>query len=166
MRYVTVFDLTQKPFQWWFPAVGTAVIAMGIVLILINRRWPSQTRAKSTGWVAIVFGSLWTFAVFIGTFTQYRRCLVAFRTGHYQTAEGNVENFRPMPYEGHTDECFIVQGTTFCYSDYGIQPGFNSSTSHGGPIRSGLPVRVSYYDGQILRLEIGSDAVDSSTTSR
>jgi hypothetical protein len=146
MRYVTVFDLTQKPFQWWFPAVGTAVIDMGIVLILINRRWPSQTRAKSTGWVAIVFGSLWT--------------------GHYQTAEGNVENFRPMPYEGHTDECFIVQGTTFCYSDYGIQPGFNSSTSHGGPIRSGLPVRVSYYDGQILRLEIGSDAVDSSTTSR
>lgn len=35
-----------------------------------------------------------------------------------------------------------------------IQLGFNQIASHGGPIRAGLPLRVTYYDGQILRLEI------------
>jgi hypothetical protein len=64
-----------------------------------------------------------------------------------------------MPYEGHQDECFSVQSQTFCYSDYGVTAGFNNSASHGGPIREGLPVRVSYVGSTIVRLEIRSDAL-------
>jgi hypothetical protein len=55
----------------------------------------------------------------------------------YEILEGSVENFDPMPYEGHQDECFTVQSKRFCYSDYEVQAGFNRSAAHGGPIRQG-----------------------------
>jgi hypothetical protein len=67
-----------------------------------------------------------------------------------------------MPYEGHQDECFSVQAQTFCYSDYEVTAGFNNATSHGGPIREGLPVRVSYIGNTIVRLEVRSDALPSA----
>jgi hypothetical protein len=59
-----------------------------------------------------------------------------------------------MPYEGHQDECFTVQEQQFCYSDYDIVPGFHNAASHGGPIRAGLPVRIAYRNGSILRLDV------------
>lgn len=67
-----------------------------------------------------------------------------------------------MPYEGHQDECFRVKNEKFCYSDYVVQPGFHQSASHGGPIREGLPVRIAYSNGQILRLDIGADSFPSA----
>ena len=157
MPYVTVFEITQKPFEWWFPAVGLLAVPVGVAMILVARKWPSQTRAKVTGYFFVIFGSVWSIATFVGTFSQYRKCIDAYRTRTYQVVEGTVENFDPMPFEGHRDECFRVQDKTFCYSDYRIQPGFNHSASHGGPIREGLPVRLAYFDGQILRLEIRSE---------
>jgi hypothetical protein len=46
---------------------------------------------------------------------------------------------------------------TFCYSDYVVTAGFNNSTSHGGPIMAGLPVRIAYYKGEILRIDVRQD---------
>jgi hypothetical protein len=73
-----------------------------------------------------------------------------------------------MPFEGHQSECFRVAKEKFCYSDYIQSPAFNQSTSHGGPIRAGLPVRIAYYEdenlqNQILRLQIRADAVSRPT---
>jgi hypothetical protein len=70
-----------------------------------------------------------------------------------------------MPYEGHQDECFSVQNQRFCYSDYEIAPGFHNATSHGGPIRADLPVRIAYRDGRILRLEVPSGQTLTPTQS-
>ena len=81
--------------------------------------------------------------------------------GQFSVVEGAVTNFRPMPYTGHTLECFSVREQTFCYSDYVVTAGFNNTTSHGGPIREGLPVRVSYIGGTIVRLEVKADALPS-----
>jgi hypothetical protein len=76
---------------------------------------------------------------------------------------GKVEHFRPMPYEGHPEESFSVAGHTFTYSDYVDAQCFNNSASHGGPIRDGLPVRISYTDNCILRIEELSGANASLT---
>ena len=70
-----------------------------------------------------------------------------------------------MPYEGHQDECFSVADQRFCYSDYEIAPGYHNATSHGGPIRAGLPVRISYRDGRILKLEVPKGDVPSPAQS-
>jgi len=59
-----------------------------------------------------------------------------------------------MPYTGHQDETFTVNGVRFSYSDFGVTCGFNNSASHGGPIREGLQVRIHYVGNAILRLEV------------
>jgi hypothetical protein len=154
---MTVFEITQKPFQWWFAAFGLIFIALGIVFIFIGK-WTSRKRSHVTGYFMVVFATLWVLIAFAWTFSEYMKYTRAYRNGTYATVEGPVENFRPMPYEGHQDECFTVRNETFCYSDYIIQAGFSNSASHGGPIREGLPVRVAYYDGQILRLDVRATA--------
>jgi hypothetical protein len=161
MPYVTVFEITQKPFQWWFPASGLIFVLIGGVFVWISRRWPPQRRMKITGYSMLGFASLWVLLAFGLTFPEYRQCINAYRSGSYAIVQGRVESFHPMPYEGHEDECFTVRNERFCYSDYEIQAGFNQSASHGGPIREGLPVRIAYYDGHILRLQILADSLPS-----
>lgn len=161
MTYVTVFEITQKPFEWWFSAFGLLFVVIGIVLIFVANKWPSQKPAKFTGYFMLVFASLWTVVAFTSTFGEYRKLTEAYKTGNYSRVEGTVENFHPMPFEGHQNECFSVQSERFCYSDYQVQAGFNQSASHGGPIRKGLPVRIAFYDGEILRLEVSANSLPS-----
>jgi len=79
------------------------------------------------------------------------------QTGRVNVVEGIVTNFDPMPYGGHKNESFCVARTCFHYSDFDFTGGgFNNTSSHGGPIRPGLPVRVTYVDGTIVRLQIGT----------
>jgi hypothetical protein len=61
-----------------------------------------------------------------------------------------------MPYSGHPNETLSVNGVEFSYSDYVIVPCFNNTTSHGGPIRDGLRVRIAYSGNCILKLEIAA----------
>src|SRR5712664_2342263 len=72
--------------------------------------------------------------------------------------EGPVEHFHPMPYTGHDLESFDLARVHFEYSDYDLDQGFNNTTSHGGPIREGLYIRVHYvvWNGRpaIVRLEV------------
>ena len=68
--------------------------------------------------------------------------------------EGEVADFVPMPAAGHAMEHFCVQRVCFSYSDFVLNGGFNNTSSHGGPIRAGLPVRIAYLDGVIVKLEI------------
>jgi hypothetical protein len=162
MSYTTVFEISQKPFEWWFSALGLIGVAFGSLIVFLGRRWPSRARPMLGGYVMAAFFVLWTSLAFGTTYSQYRKCVNAYRTRNYKIAEGRVENFIPMPYTGHQDECFSVHAARFCYSDYAIQAGFNHSASHGGPIREGLRVRVAYCDGQILRLEIGAENSDAN----
>jgi hypothetical protein len=71
-----------------------------------------------------------------------------------------------MPYEGHEYECFSVHLHRFCYSDYMAVPGFRNTASHGGPIRPGIAVRVTYVGASILRLEIAKGDMPASDQSK
>jgi hypothetical protein len=62
--YTTVFEITQKSFQWWFSAAGLAGIPIGIIMIQIANKWPSQLRARVTGYFMLVFGLLWSAGAF------------------------------------------------------------------------------------------------------
>jgi hypothetical protein len=81
------------------------------------------------------------------------------RSGKVRVVEGIVEHFHPMPATGHDTERFTVAGESFAYSDYEITGGFNNAASHGGPIRAGLPVRITFVQepsrNVIVKLEIG-----------
>jgi hypothetical protein len=54
-------------------------------------------------------------------------------------------------------EHFTVCGVPFSYSDYVVTAGFNHASSHGGPMREGLWVRIAYSGNDIGRLEVTMD---------
>ena len=152
--YTTVFEVSQKGFDWWIPGVGFGFVILASVLIKLGRqhRWPWSK--KWVGYFGVAFASFWTLAAFGGMFPEYYRLHDAYRRGEYATVEGIVRNFQPMPWEGHQDECFSVESVRFCYSDYMPRAGFNNTASHGGPIRAGLAVRIGYVGDSIVKIDV------------
>lgn len=155
--YITVFQVTQKNPDLWFACVGLVPLIIGAVMIWGKRRFKWTQPHWLLGVFFCLFGLFWVGVVGTTTASSDLSAFSKYQNGDYQTVEGLVTNFHPMPYEGHQDECFSVQDQRFCYSDYEITPGFHNATSHGGPIHEGLPVRIAYQDGTILRLEIPQD---------
>jgi hypothetical protein len=79
----------------------------------------------------------------------------ALRSGDCEIVEGTVERFHPMPHHGRSLESFTVNGVHFSYSDFDVsKPGFNHTESHGGPIHSGMHVRIHYRAESILQVEV------------
>ena len=159
-EFTTVFDITHRGFDWWFPAFGLILVVGGAIKIC--RRKPEYR----WGYAIVTTGLVFSYLAVSSMYPYYGEVRRAYLAKQYSVVEGAVENFHPMPFEGHQDECFSVQGVQFCYSDYIVGPGFNNTSSHGGPIRAGLPVRVSYIANDILKLEIRSDSVPSPAESR
>lgn len=162
-QYRVVFDFAQEGYQRWFPALGLIGVLIGGIYIWLGRRNQWTGFRKFFGFAFAGFAAVWSLGVLSATLTEYLQARSAYRGGTFSTVEGRVRNFRPMPYEGHQDEFFTVRTERFCYSDYGVTAGFNNSASHGGPIKEGLPVRVSYVGDTILRLEIRIDESSTST---
>ncbi len=97
---------------------------------------------------------MWSTAAFLGTFIAYWNCSRALASGKASYVAGTVDNFVPMPYEGHANETFAATGVFFSYSDYDVDAGFNNTSSHGGPIRQGIPVRIWYVGNEIVKLKV------------
>lgn len=159
MDYTTVFDVTQSGFrQWWFPASGLIFIAIGLALPALIRAGIFQNvpplMAKWFPRVFLGFAIFWTLTSFVGTFGGYWSAVQTLRSNRAEVVEGIVTEFKPMPHTGHAMESFVVQGVRFEYSDYVVTAGFNNTTSHGGPIREGLPVKIWHSGGRILRLDV------------
>lgn len=71
--------------------------------------------------------------------------------------EGYVENFHPMPYEGHDTEHFEINGVFFEYSDYTVTNGYHKAASHGGVVtRNGQHLKIKYV---VEKLEQGEENV-------
>jgi hypothetical protein len=152
MDYRTVFDLTVTGFKsWTFPAAGVIFIVIGVVLVAARGR---LTNRKMFPFVFLGFAVLWTLTVAFSTYSEYRKVREVTDGGRAQVVEGPVMDFVPMPKAGHSSEKFCVSGTCFAYSDYRVTSGFNNTSSHGGPIREGLPVRVTHVGDVIVKLEV------------
>jgi len=155
----TVFDASTTGWRyWWFPAIGLAFVAFGLALPTLIRtgvfRRPHPLMEKWFPRVFVGFAIFWTSASFLATFVDYRSSVNALKEKRAEMVEGVVTNFHPMPYSGHANESFMVNGVQFEYSDYDVTAGFNNTASHGGPIREGLVVRIWHSKGRILRLDI------------
>ncbi|GHC66836.1 hypothetical protein [Ulvibacter litoralis] len=128
------------------------MIAIGIIVLILMRKFNAKRSQQIFMYFWIGFGVLWTTLAFISTGSEYFSSIRAMKNGTYKEVEGIVENFDPMPHSGHKNESFTVNGVKFEYSDFGPSSGFNNTKSHGGPIDEGKYVRINYYDGKILQL--------------
>ena len=164
MNYRLAFDITQQPFDWSPIYIGLAFVLVGFLMLVASRQVSTLTK-RSLAYVRIfasiflVFALTWSLLVYLFQSSTYQRYRTAIQSGEYIVVEGPVENFVPMPYEGHAYETFTVHGVRYQYSDYEVTGAFNQTSSHGGPIRSGIYVRIlSTSDGEeanrILRLEV------------
>ena len=161
--YRTVFDVAQSGYRHWaFAASGVIFTAVGFALPSLMRlgivRKPSAWMQKWLPRVFVVGGTLWTAAALAGTFVDYRKAVNALQNGEAKVVEGRVDHYSQVPTKS---ESFDVNGVKFSYSDNVIIAGFNHTAFHGGPIRQGLPVKIWYWHGQILRLQIKSSETDA-----
>ncbi len=158
-EYVTVYQISKQSTDWGFALAGGIPLLVGIILIFAKRKFKWEQPHWAMPIFACGFGILWLCVAGVSVVHESSNALTVYTRGEYQVVEGVVTNFHPMPYEGYQDECFSVQDKRFCYSDYMVTPGFHNATSHGGPIRSGLPVRIAYIGNMIVRLDIPKDQV-------
>lgn len=164
MNYQIAYDIEQVWYPgWWLFASGILIFSVGLATIVFADskafswmvdRLPKQGMLMSI--FICVFGSLLIGAGIIN-YSNFANLRQAARDGSVEIAEGKVEQFVPMPYEGHAQETFVVNGQYFALSDYDLTKGFNKTQSHGGPLKEGLQVRITHVDGSIVKLEIASN---------
>ncbi|HSO88350.1 MAG TPA: hypothetical protein VLQ91_17490 [Draconibacterium sp.] len=135
-----------------FASVGLGMITIGIIVIIMMKKFKAKRSKQIFMYFWTGFGVLWTTLAFIGTGSEYTSNVNALKNGTYNEVEGIVENFDPMPHSGHKMESFTVKGVKFEYSDFVVSSGFNNTKSHGGPIDEGKYVRIRYYNGNILQI--------------
>jgi hypothetical protein len=151
MPYQTVFEISHESFHWAYPAweFGATAAAAGFAWLgkrIKLRNW--QIGYVVTGAALLLFTTgTW------GDYTNFRRLHKAYQNGQYSIVEGEIEDF--VPYQAHNhDECFSIKGVRFCYSDVNPTPGFHTIRENGGPLHSGLRVRIAYVSDDILRIEV------------
>ncbi len=169
LQYRTVFDVSQTALlDGRVAAICFALILVGVAGVLLRNKiavwslWPKSVRHLGPAYAFIfLFITVAISANIVWSLTQSRKALIAKQISGSAIAEGNVSQFVPAPYEGHAQESFCLHEKCFNYSDYELTGGFNTTSSHGGPIREGLPVRVTYTDNTIVKLEVGVEGTAS-----
>jgi len=160
--FIVAFSVLDSGYKaWFFPAFGlVGCIFAFVVCLLISKGRPNETSESKGCFIAFMVGlfALWTVGAFAFTFADYLKARETLTSGNAAYVEGVVQNFVPMPVQGHATESFTVNGVPFNYSDYIVTAGFNNTSTHGGPIRQGLFVRIWYTGNEILKLEIRKDS--------
>jgi hypothetical protein len=153
--YQIVFVVLQKSPPWWLSAVVPTAVAVSTVLaIVVFVKYKTRRVSLAVAYVVMLFMAMTLSPA--GMSDMYARAKDTYVKGDYSIAEGTVANFQPMPYSGHQNETFSVNGVEFSYSDSIVDPCFNNTASHGGPIRDGLRVRIAYSGDCILKLEVAA----------
>ena len=159
-QFLEVFDVAKSGYKdWTFPAFGLIFVAVGVLFFFSPFLGIPFIRMKAGILFRVAFlafAILWAGASFFSTYSKYLRHRRLADDNTCSSVEGPVQDFVPMPWTGHAMERFSVSGVRFAYSDYVITDGFNTTSSHGGPITADSYVRICYdpADHAILRLEI------------
>ncbi len=164
-----VYDFADRQpsyFVMLFPLIFV-VMSMGAFLFYrYGMKSPAtmviDPRKRTIGMYVYAALTLFTAIVSSGmiyqTIHSYDVTKTVYESGQYRIAEGIVEQYHPMPIEGHDTERFTVQDVQFVFSPNDPMYGYNTPASHGGAIRSGAHVRISYFhdgiDNVILKLEM------------
>jgi hypothetical protein len=159
MDFSTAYDVAWEKENYSFLIIALAFCFIGLSLIYFTYKKRSlQNIIFNIGLGFISFSLIGIFVVIffqLGPLYKAKK-LVANR--EYKIVEGTVDNYQPMPYEGHANEKFDVAGIHFEFSDYDINVGYHNSASHGGVIKAGRYVRITYSTVSakltILKLEI------------
>jgi hypothetical protein len=100
-------------------------------------------------WCFLIFSICWQ-GLTLGTNIKLR---LDHKLGKFQTVEGVVREFTPGDGWQRINERFIVAGREFSYSDTMETGAYNTTAAHGGVIKEGMLIRISYVSNKIIRIE-------------
>jgi hypothetical protein len=150
---VLVFDIARTS-----PPIGELVLAVSLWLLAIgmviarDRPW---FHGRPLVMAAMLLVAGLTVAALYWFDARRREQAIQESEAEGINVEGIVDEFVSEPYSGHSHgEQFKVAGHLFRYSYYDGTPFFHTTATHGGPLRSGLKVRIVAVGHRIARLEV------------
>lgn len=164
-----VYDFADRFPRFGYMLMPLLFVIIGFGIYIYNKKYVDNNSNATLGFkrkYGMVFGIIFSsFAVIFSVVSvpailgEYFKTKSVYDNNLYQTTEGVVENFHPMPASGHDSERFTVNGIEFEFSDFDIGDyGYNNAASLGGAIKEGLKVRIGFfnngYKNVILKLEI------------
>ena len=159
--YEVVFEIATSGLgELTFVLPGLLILCLSL---LMYRYRESLSRGgflsgKTFATLMLGFSALWTAVVGIGILAEQSSARSDYAAGNFEITEGVVADFEPRLRGSKHRESFTVDGKRFEYADFFVTPGFNATVAEGGPIRSGLAVRISHRGNLILKLEIAESA--------
>ena len=133
------------------PFVFLAAVAFAPYWLTLEGKKFDKDVVKGLSIAGVIFMIVWISIAGIGHFNMVKGTVWEYNKGNYETVEGYVENFDPMPYDGGKRESFEINGVKFVYSDYATVSGYHKAKSHGGVIKGDgqhLRIRYIYLDEQ------------------
>ena len=126
-----------------------------LIMLIAIPLWPIREKriyGKTTpASIKIMLTVMWCIVLVVTIlagrqqYDLYRTVTDAYKSGQYQIVEGYVENFDPMPPEGHKVESFDINGVHFSYSDNKTMTGYHNAKCNGGVITgNGQYLRIGY----------------------
>ena len=147
---------------WAFALADAVVVGVVIVLELAGRPedhdWqhvqPRPSRRMAYGQAGLLVG---IFALAIAAFIGLPMVGAIDLERRLMAGEATVVEGPVMIEAGGKQECLVVDAERFCYSNAGVQPGYNrAQTILGGPFTTGDQIRMSVIDDQIVRIEVAA----------
>lgn len=162
MDYKVIFDMQTSEIRlanYSYILMGAALFLIGAFTYFFRYRLSNPLRKRPMPLrlphFLLLFGALWMQISGVSLYAHYQNLERALKKGHIEVVEGRVVHFTPASYATHGTEKFCISEseTCFSYSAFTVTPGFNQTAADGSPIVNGLPVRVTYKDNTILKLE-------------
>ena len=149
--------LYEAAFELDFALLVVPLLFVAAVIVFLvfakKKRDNAADRASKTG---IQIGMIFSggLAIQLALFTailifyhagMYQATVRAYQRGEYQTVEGYVTEFDPMPATGHARGSFTINGVCCAYSDFESQSGYHNARSLGGVITGdGQHLKIGY----------------------
>ncbi len=136
-----------------FQPVWLLILAFLVIMpyAIVKNMKAFQQKKSFDSITGLVFSIIGTLVILIvvalvlpDQIKMYENTVGAFKRGDYDVVEGYVENFHPMPKEGHDTESFYIDGVQFKYG-YTVSFGYHKAKVDGGVItENGQHLRIGY----------------------
>lgn len=163
--YHAVFDLAKTHYRWDI-TLPLVLILVGFILFILPQgiidriltRGPKGASGKIFGLLFFLLSGIATIYSICDGITDINRRRWLINEGNLSYTEGCIQNFHPMPEDGHDEEKIEINGVNFSYSDFEDSLGFHNTESHGGPVHADSAIRLWYNGNTIVRLEVRDHA--------
>lgn len=160
-EFVTIFEITRNSNGVFADTIFRLLIGVGALIgalrALVRNRRREKSRRDYIGPIFILVWSLfWIYLHnFPHVFGHIDRLLDAYQQKQYEIVEGPVEVLHQQPKTGHSKGDIIkVNGQQFEVDYFYATPAYHNTIAHKGVLNAEAYVRIYYYDGEILRVDI------------